>query len=166
MQVSYSGPPQEKVSWVTEIRKCSIFFQEKKKTNYSVGVGYDIKVSTWKGIELLDIYRNLFRQQRPCKDTIEDKKAEKIQNLGILIGLRAGYTTVIDTVAKMEQSFVSRYWSWFCLKNGRLLREQLQKWYKSHANEIIRNQRLNRHGPVWECVNGALWGWSWEEYTR
>ena len=85
------------------------YFFRKKKKNYSVGVGYDIKVSTWKGIELLDIYRNLSRQQRPCKDTIEDKKAEKIQNLAILIGLRAGYTTVIDTVAKMEQSFVSRY---------------------------------------------------------
>lgn len=59
----------------------SIFQKKKKrKENYSVGVGYDIKVNTWKGIELLDIYRTLFRQQRPCEDTIGEKKSKKIQN--------------------------------------------------------------------------------------
>lgn len=61
-------------------------FQKKSKENYTVGVGYDIKVNTWKGIELLDIYRTLFRQQRPCDDIIGKKNTKPC----ILIGLRAG----------------------------------------------------------------------------
>lgn len=48
MQVSYSSPTQEKAYESQRLGNAHIFSGKKKK-NYIVGVGYDIKVSTWKG---------------------------------------------------------------------------------------------------------------------